>query len=81
MSAQDVLALYDLFKSQGIKIWLDGGWAVDALLGEQTRTHGDIDIVIQEKGLLQIRELLEAHGYSDVPAEDTRLYNFVLAQH
>ena len=29
-----------------IPCWLAGGWAVDFLLGEITRTHRDIDIVI-----------------------------------
>ncbi len=78
MSAQDALALYSLLESHRIKIWLDGGWAVDALLGEQTRIHGDIDIIIQEKDLRRMRELLEAHGYDNVPRDDTCPHNFVL---
>ena len=35
----DALAFLDLVDELGIPIWLDGGWAVDALLGEQTRWH------------------------------------------
>ena len=27
-----------------IKVFLDGGWGVDALLGHQSRSHNDIDI-------------------------------------
>ena len=37
MSAKDARGLYDLLEREGIKIWIDGGWAVDAVLCEQTR--------------------------------------------
>lgn len=29
-----------------IKVFLDGGWGVDALLGYQSRAHNDIDIFV-----------------------------------
>jgi lincosamide nucleotidyltransferase A/C/D/E len=29
----------------GVRAWLVGGWGVDALLGEQTRRHMDLDVV------------------------------------
>ena len=29
-----------------IKVFLDGGWGVDALLGHQSRAHNDIDIFV-----------------------------------
>jgi len=48
-TAQDVLNLCKGLETQGVKIWIDGGWAVDALLGKQSRPHEDVDIVIQEK--------------------------------
>jgi len=46
MTADDVCGFLDLLDAQGIRIWLDGGWGVDACLGSQTRRHGDLDIVI-----------------------------------
>ncbi len=30
-----------------IKVFLDGGWGVDALLGYQSRAHNDIDIFVE----------------------------------
>lgn len=78
MTAEDAVSMYNLFEEHDIKIWFDGGWAVDALLGEQTRIHGDIDIVIQEKNLADMRALLEDRGFCDVPRDDTCPYNFVL---
>ncbi|MBQ1259732.1 MAG: aminoglycoside nucleotidyltransferase, partial [Clostridia bacterium] len=31
-----------------IKVFLDGGWGVDALLGHQSRAHNDIDIFVEK---------------------------------
>ncbi|HEY5601361.1 MAG TPA: nucleotidyltransferase family protein, partial [Patescibacteria group bacterium] len=78
MEASDVVKLYDLLESEGIKVWLDGGWAVDALLGKQTRPHTDLDIVVGEKDLPKLRNLLQDRGYKDVERDDTRDCNFVL---
>lgn len=74
----DVVELYQLLENEGIKVWLDGGWGVDALLGEQTRPHADIDIVIQQKDVPKLRELLEARVYKDVDRDDTSPWNFVM---
>ena len=57
---------------------MDGGWGVDALLGEQTRTHEDLDVAVEHKDVPQIWSILEARGYQDVPRDDTRDCNFVL---
>jgi len=37
MNIADVIDLYTQLENLGIEVWLDGGWGVDALLGEQTR--------------------------------------------
>ena len=36
MPAEAAVDLLRLFEGAGIDVWLDGGWAVDAALGEQT---------------------------------------------
>jgi lincosamide nucleotidyltransferase A/C/D/E len=28
-------------------VWVEGGWGVDALLGEQTRAHDDLDLAVR----------------------------------
>ena len=75
---QDVADFYARLDKLGIDIWVDGGWAVDALLGEQTRPHGDIDIVIERKDTQTLRDALEADGYYEEMRDDTREVNFVL---
>ena len=78
MKQEDVVELYTTLEKLGIQIWLGGGWGVDALLGEQTRPHGDLDIQVQEKDLDKMCQLLKARGYQDVPRDDTCAWNFVL---
>lgn len=78
MTENDVLEIVDLFEMEGIDLCLDGGWGVDALLGEQTRPHDDLDIAIRHCDAARVRALLEARGYRDVPRDDTRECNFVL---
>ena len=41
-----MLAVVAALEAAGVAVWLDGGWGVDALLGEQTRPHGDADVVV-----------------------------------
>jgi lincosamide nucleotidyltransferase A/C/D/E len=78
MTARDVIEIVQLFNQNHIDVCLDGGWGVDALIGKQTRIHSDLDIAVQHKDVAQIRALLEARGYTDVPRDDTRECNFVL---
>jgi lincosamide nucleotidyltransferase A/C/D/E len=78
MTADDVLHFLDLLDVHGVPIWLDGGWAVDANLGYQTRHHDDLDIVIDEHHVAAAVAALEGRGYAPVPRPDTRPWNFVL---
>lgn len=78
MTADYLVDLYTKLEQSGINIWIDGGWGVDALLGEQTRPHDDLDIVVEEKNLPELREYLQAQRYKDVERDDTSPWNFVL---
>jgi lincosamide nucleotidyltransferase A/C/D/E len=78
MTSVDVIELYTTLENLGVKIWIDGGWGVDALLGEQTRSHKDLDIVIQQKDVPMLRQFLRARGYKDINLEEARHWNFVL---
>src|SRR5215207_5088241 len=46
MDARSVLGIVAALERAGVRVWLDGGWGVDALVGEQTRDHDDLDCVI-----------------------------------
>jgi lincosamide nucleotidyltransferase A/C/D/E len=78
MNSADVIDLYTTLEKLGVEIWIDGGWGVDALLGEQTRPHKDLDIAIQQKDVPMLRQFLETRGYGDIKLEDAKAWNFVL---
>ena len=68
----------DLFDELSITVWIDGGWGVDALLGEQTRKHQDLDIIISRKDSAILTEALFARGFVDIPTDDRTDRNFVM---
>ncbi len=76
MNSEDVAQLVRQLAEAGIEVWLDGGWAVDALLGEQTRSHDDVDIVVRDSDLAHLVDVLAPEGFSR--AEGGRPFNFVL---
>jgi lincosamide nucleotidyltransferase A/C/D/E len=78
MNAVDVIGLYTELENLGITIWIDGGWGVDALLGEQTRPHQDLDIAIQQKDVPKLRQSLQVRGFKEIKLEEARPWNFVL---
>jgi lincosamide nucleotidyltransferase A/C/D/E len=78
MTADDVCAFLVLMEKHRVDLWLDGGWAVDASLGCQTRRHSDVDIVIEERYVAAAVSALQFAGYAPVPRPDTRACNFVM---
>ena len=79
MDAHEATGLVAYLDEHGLEVYVDGGWAVDALLGEQTRPHGDLDIAVPHKCVPQLRELLAARGYCQIARDGTWDCNFVLA--
>jgi lincosamide nucleotidyltransferase A/C/D/E len=77
MPQATVLELIRHFQDQGIEVILDGGWAVDALLGYQSRSHEDLDLAVFHQDVPAIRALLEKNGYTPVPRDDSWECNFV----
>lgn len=60
----------------GIVVWLDGGWGVDALLGEQVREHDDLDLVADLVDSEQLVATLRRAGYDHVAGHPPK--SFVL---
>jgi lincosamide nucleotidyltransferase A/C/D/E len=79
MDAADVVELLDLLEQHGLDVYVDGGWAVDALLGKQTRSHNDLDIAIPHEQVPIVRNLMAARGFHERPQPDSWECNFVLA--
>jgi lincosamide nucleotidyltransferase A/C/D/E len=69
MGAVEVVRLVDAFDRAGVTVWLDGGWGVDALLGEQTRAHDDLDLVVALDDVPALIGGLAREGYDVAKGE------------
>jgi lincosamide nucleotidyltransferase A/C/D/E len=76
MTASDVVRVFDRLDAAGVDAWADGGWGVDALLGEQTRPHDDLDLILRVDDVPAMREALGREGFALV--EGATDSNFVL---
>lgn len=79
ITAEDVLEIVTVLQSAGVRLWLDGGWGVDALLGEQTRPHADLDIAVATPDLGAMLDSLNARGFTVVRVDSQ--FNAVLVDH
>ncbi len=62
VTADAVVALLDDLVRAGVRVWVVGGWGVDALLGEQTRAHHDVDLLVHVEDLARLLALLSDRG-------------------
>ena len=78
MRSEDIVEFYWALDQAGVAIWIDGGWAVDAVVGRQTRLHDDLDIAVEAKVVARLRQLLAERGYLQIPSEEASQWSFVL---
>jgi lincosamide nucleotidyltransferase A/C/D/E len=79
MSAETASTLMTALKEYEVDACVGGGWAVDALVGEQTRRHADLDVWISAsdfEGLLATFADLRIDRVYPWPGD--RPWNFVL---
>jgi len=77
MKSGTILQLLDVLRMAGVEAWVDGGWGVDALLGQETRTHEDLDLVVALDHVGRIQEVFGLRGFT--LAEDQLPIRFVLS--
>jgi len=75
---KDAADLIALLEQNGLEVYVDGGWAVDAVLGEQTRPHDDLDIALPHAQVARLRALLSTRGFCEQRRDDSWECNFVL---
>jgi lincosamide nucleotidyltransferase A/C/D/E len=76
---KDAADLIALLEQNGLEVHVDGGWAVDAVIGEQTRPHDDLDIALSHAQVPRLRALLSTRGFREQQRDDSWECNFVLA--
>lgn len=68
--------MHERLDKRDVRSWVDGGWGVDALVGQQTRPHDDLDLVIELADSDRAAAALSELGYTLY--EDARPTKFVL---
>ena len=79
MDAADVLAVLHCLGDAGVRVWVGGGWGIDALLGEQSRAHDDLDLSLNARDRGRAIAALPRAGYA--VAEDQLPTRLVLGDH
>ena len=62
----DVVEILGWLRAATVDVWLDGGWGVDALVGEETREHKDLDLIVRDTREARMREVLADHGFAQI---------------
>jgi lincosamide nucleotidyltransferase A/C/D/E len=75
VTCSDVVEIVRELGAAGVRMWLIGGWGCDALLGEQTRRHADLDLVIPETEERLAMRTLERLGFAVRARFDSKLLN------
>lgn len=79
MAAGEAVALLEALREHGVDACVGGGWGVDALLGEQTREHSDLDLWVPAAHLERLFVALSERGVDQIfPWPGDRPWNFVL---
>jgi lincosamide nucleotidyltransferase A/C/D/E len=63
MRSTQVADLFRSFAAADISAWAGGGWAVDALVGHETRAHADLDLAVDAGDLPKLQALLAEQGF------------------
>lgn len=77
MSAADVLSVLSVLREAGADVVIAGGWGIDALIGEETRGHQDLDLLHRHEQEPALVAALTAAGYAQTL--DRRPVRFVLS--
>lgn len=63
MQLVEVLTVLAELRSADCRVWIGGGWGVDALVGRQTRAHRDLDLAVKAEDEPATIRVLERRGY------------------
>jgi len=63
MTGADVLHVLGVLAAVGVRVWVDGGWGADALLGGQTRPHDDLDLALEHRDVARFLSAMGDAGF------------------
>lgn len=59
----DVEQIVRRLKEAGVDCWIAGGWGIDCLVGRPTRSHSDLDLIIDRANEQRALRALEQDGF------------------
>jgi lincosamide nucleotidyltransferase A/C/D/E len=65
MTPEDVLSVLTLLRRADVDVWIGGGWGIDALIGEQTRDHRDLDLMHRQDQEAAVMAALSVEGFAE----------------
>ncbi|MFJ9037267.1 nucleotidyltransferase domain-containing protein [Streptomyces sp. NPDC102406] len=65
MTADDVRTVLALLREAGTDVWIGGGWGIDALVGEETRDHRDLDLMHRHEQEPAVLAALADAGFAE----------------
>lgn len=65
VSAELVVQVISTLLAGEVSCWIRGGWGVDALVGQSTRSHDDLDVLVDVRCLPRAVSLLERLGFKE----------------
>ena len=65
MSAARVVETLGALEAAGFEAWVMGGWGLDALAREQSRNHGDLDLIVDVEDMSPVLSVLRGLGYQE----------------
>ncbi|WP_407911743.1 nucleotidyltransferase domain-containing protein [Kitasatospora sp. NE20-6] len=77
MQGEQLIAVVEALQASAVRVWVGGGWGIDALLGARTRPHRDADLMHDVRDEPVLLAVLGAAGF--VQTLDQRPVRFVLA--
>lgn len=79
MPADAVREMLTVLRAKGVSVCVGGGWGVDALIGEQTREHADLDLWVNAADTEMLFAALVDCGIDRLyPWPGDRPWNFVV---
>lgn len=73
MKQNDVSVMFEVLaraEEQGLPLWLESGWAIDARLGNITRQHSDIDLAFPAERRDEFLTILQTLGCGSIEFND-----------
>jgi lincosamide nucleotidyltransferase A/C/D/E len=65
MPAARVVETLAALEAARVGTWVMGGWGLDALMGHQSRTHHDLDLIVDHRALDAALSVLAELGYAE----------------